>query len=62
MLEQHPTQYEEPSRFHVLCAEVEEYDHLPSPPHDPEHPARFITGHDHEADLDAEILAGLVSP
>lgn len=49
------------NRFEALCAEIEEYDHLPGAAHDLA-PTRMITGQDHEAELDAEILAGLVSP
>jgi hypothetical protein len=50
------------NRFEALCAEIEEYDHLPAVSHEPDHPTQLITGEDHEADLDAAILAGLVSP
>jgi hypothetical protein len=52
----------EMNRFESLCAEIEEYDHLPALTHDQAYPTRMITGQDHEAQLDAEILAGLVSP
>jgi hypothetical protein len=50
------------NRFEALCAEVEEYDHLPELTQDRAYPTRMITGQDHEANLDASILAGLVSP
>lgn len=50
------------NRFEALCAEVEEYDHLPAASHEHDHPRQMITGEEHEADLDAAILAGLVSP
>ena len=53
---------EENNRFEALCAEIEEYDHLPGVTHDLGHPTHMITGPDHEGELDAEILAGLVSP
>jgi hypothetical protein len=53
---------EEMNRFEALCAEIEEYDHIPAVTHDHEHPMQMIVGQDHEAELDAEILAGLVSP
>ena len=50
----------EMNRFEALCVEIEEYDHLPDMAQS--HPMRMITGQDHEAELDAEILAGLVTP
>jgi hypothetical protein len=56
------TQQQEMNRFEALCSEIGEYDHLPSLTHDQTQPAPMIIGQDHEADLDAEILAGLVSP
>ena len=57
-------QTEEPqmNRFEALCAEIEEYDHLPALSHDHDYPTQMVTGEEHEADLDAAILAGLVSP
>jgi hypothetical protein len=55
-------QEQELNRFEALCSEIGEYDHLPALTHDQIHPTRMITGQDHEAELDAEILAGLVSP
>ena len=51
---------EQMNRFEALCAEIEEYDHIPEMTSS--HPMRMLTGSDHEAELDAEILAGLVSP
>jgi hypothetical protein len=57
------TQQQEMNRFEALCSEIGEYDHLPALTHDQVHPTRMVTGQDHhEAELDAEILAGLVSP
>jgi len=57
-------QTEEPkmNRFEALCAEIEEYDHIPAVSHEHDYPTQLITGEDHEADLDASILAGLVYP
>ncbi len=57
-------QTEEPqmNRFDTICAEIEEYDHLPAVSHEHEQPTQLVTPEDHEADLDASILAGLVSP
>jgi hypothetical protein len=57
-------QTEEPqtNRFESLCAGIEEYDHLPAVAHEHDYPTQMITGEEHEADLDAAILAGLVSP
>jgi hypothetical protein len=56
-------QTEEPqtSRFEALCSEIEEYDHLPAVAREHDYPTQMITGEDHAADLDAAILAGLVS-
>ncbi|HTW12530.1 MAG TPA: hypothetical protein VME01_07300 [Solirubrobacteraceae bacterium] len=52
-----------PSRFEALCAEVQEYDHLPTPTHDQQpYPTYLITGENEESQLDMEILAGLVTP
>ncbi|MGH2844319.1 MAG: hypothetical protein ACRDKL_12170 [Solirubrobacteraceae bacterium] len=61
MPDQQPTQPPN-SRFQTLCGEVEDYDHLPVAQIDQRRPAPMLTGPDQEADLDAEILAGLVSP
>jgi hypothetical protein len=59
----HP-QTEEPQtkRFEALCAQIEEYDHLPAVSHEHDYPTQMVTAEDHEADIDAAILAGLVSP
>ena len=56
-------QTEEPhvNRFEALCAEIEEYDHLPALTHEQAYAARIVTGDD-EATLDASILEGLVHP
>jgi hypothetical protein len=50
------------NRFETLCAEIEEYDHLPAVSHEHDFPTQMVTAEEHEADLDAAILAGLVSP
>jgi hypothetical protein len=57
-------QTEEPqiNRFEALCAEIEEYDHLPAVSHEHDYPTQMVTSEDHEGELDASILAGLVSP
>jgi hypothetical protein len=49
-------------RFHTLCSEVEEYEHLPELMPGATRPERMITGTDHEETLDASILAGLTHP
>ncbi len=48
--------------FEALCAQIEEYDHLPAPSQLTVDHLRPLHSPDHEAELDAEILAGLVSP
>ena len=62
MMDKHQLHADEPTRFEALCAEIEEYDHISSPMIESDRQTHFITGQDHEAQLDAEILAGLVSP
>ena len=52
----------QPDRFRALCAELEEYEHLPELTAGPTHPTHLITGQDHEETLDASILAGLTLP
>jgi hypothetical protein len=49
-------------RFHALCSEIEEYEHLPELMPGATSPQRMITGTDHEETLDASILAGLTLP
>ena len=45
-------------RFHTLCAELDEYDHLPElMPGDRD--TRFITEQSHEDTIHESILAGL---
>jgi hypothetical protein len=62
MLNQQPAQAgSEPDRFHALCAELEEYEHLPELiPGD--RSARFIADQNHEEAIDESILAGLTQP
>jgi hypothetical protein len=48
-------------RFQALCAELEEYDHLPELiPGD--RTTRLITDQSHEDTIDESILAGLTQP
>ncbi len=49
-------------RFQTLCSEIEEYEHLPELTPGATRPQRMITGTDHEAAIDASILAGLILP
>jgi hypothetical protein len=49
-------------RFRALCAELDEYDHLPEMTPGAHHPTHLITGQSHEDTLDASILAGLTLP
>jgi hypothetical protein len=54
-----PTSSEE--RFRALCAELEEYEHLPElmPGNQS---SRLITDQSHEDTIDGSILAGLTHP
>jgi hypothetical protein len=56
------TEKPQTNRFEKLCSEVEEYDHLPAVSHEHDYPTQLITGEEHEAGLDASVLAGIVSP
>jgi len=48
-------------RFDALCAELEEYEHLPEPmPGNPS--TRLITGQSQEDTIQELILAGLTNP
>ncbi len=61
MLSQHPAQAtSDPERFNALCAQLEEYDHLPELI--PGDRTRLITDQSHEDTIDASILAGLTQP
>ena len=58
MLEQQTIQTSDQDRFSSLCAELDEYDHLPElTPGDGT--TRLITDQSHEDTIDASILAGL---
>lgn len=48
-------------RFHTLCAELEEYEHLPELTPGMQM-TRLITDQSHEDTIDASILAGLTLP
>ncbi|MGH2872949.1 MAG: hypothetical protein ACRDL5_10880 [Solirubrobacteraceae bacterium] len=48
-------------RFHTLCAELEEYEHLPEFTPGLQ-TTRLITDQSHEDTIDASILAGLTLP
>jgi hypothetical protein len=52
----------QPDRFRTLCAELEEYEHLPELTPGPIHPTQLLTGQNHEDTLDESILAGLTLP
>ena len=62
MLTQQSTQTSsDQDRFSTLCAELEEYDHLPElMPGD--RTTRLITDQSHEDTIDGSILAGLTQP
>jgi hypothetical protein len=49
-------------RFHALCSEIDEYEHLPELMPGTTSPQRMITGTDQEETIDASILAGLTLP
>lgn len=55
------SQTSEPDRFRSLCAELEEYEHLPElmPGN---RATRLITEQSHEDTIDESILAGLTQP
>ena len=56
--QQQPQTTTDSDRFQALCAELEEYDHLPELiPGDRN--ARLITDQSHEDTIDSSILAGL---
>ena len=49
-------------RFGALCAELDEYDHLPELTAAPVQPTHLVTSQNHEETLDESILAGLTLP
>jgi hypothetical protein len=49
-------------QFDTLCANVEEYEPLPELVPGPADTTPPLTAQEHEQSIDAEILAGLVSP
>jgi hypothetical protein len=50
------------SQFDSLCADVEDYEPLPELVPGPADTTPSLHAQDHEHTIDAEILAGLVSP
>jgi hypothetical protein len=58
---QPPQTSSEPDRFRTLCAELDEYDHLPElmPGNQS---TRLITDQSHEDSIQESILAGLTHP
>ena len=54
------SQSSEPDRFRSLCAELEEYEHLPELT--PGNRPQLITEQSHEDTIDESILAGLTQP
>ena len=62
MLTQQPDQASsDPERFRALCAELDEYDHLPELMPGTQ-TTRLITEQSHEDTIDESILAGLTHP
>jgi hypothetical protein len=62
MLTQQPDQTSsDPERFHTLCAELDEYDHLPELMPGAQ-TTRLITEQSHGDTIDESILAGLTNP
>jgi hypothetical protein len=61
MLTHQPTDTTSEDRFRALCAELEDYEHLPElmPGNDT---TRLITDQSHEDSIHESILAGLIHP
>jgi hypothetical protein len=61
MLTHQPTDITSEDRFRTLCAELEDYEHLPElmPGNDT---TRLITDQSHEDSIHESILAGLTHP